>query len=97
MLSFFKKNTINIIFTITSIPVLLGMLPDMDSNNTIQMVTVYAIVIAWLASGLLIGQHELEEVLLDYIKNKNTARKSITTSKIIIWGFVALVILITLI
>ena len=97
MLSFFKKNTINIIFIITSIPVLLDMLPDLDSNNTTQMVAVSTIVIAWLISGLLIGQHELGEVLRDYIKNKNTARKLITTSKIIIGSFVALIILISLI
>ena len=73
------------------------MLPNLDRDNMAQMITVSTIVIAWLMSGLLIGQHELEEVLRDYIKNKTTAKKLITASKIIIWSFVALIILITLI
>ena len=93
MLTFFKKNTINLLFIIATFPILFGAFPIISNNEVTQLLSIVAIIIVWFVCGLLIGLHELEDILRDYIKNKKTAYKLIIVSRILIWGFISVLIL----
>ena len=58
------------------------------NNENIDSLFLLITFYIWVVLGLLVGLHELKDVLLDYTDNKELAKKLILISRIIIWGMI---------
>ncbi|MGB1361341.1 MAG: hypothetical protein ACPG8V_04415 [Alphaproteobacteria bacterium] len=64
-MALFKKHFVNILFILSSFVFLLQ-IPVADNLPMGKI---------WIISGLLVGLHELKDVILDYVGNKKVAKK----------------------
>ena len=84
-----KKHLVNILFMISTFIVLFEISFNFDGEGSDFAFYIISLYI-WIITGLLVGLHEMKDMLLDYMNNKELAKKIILTVKIIVWAGIAL-------
>ena len=87
MVYLIKKRFIDILFIALSFIVMFETryyFNNESIDSLFSLITFYI----WVVLGLLVGLHELRDVLLDYTDDKKIAKKLILISRIIIWGMI---------
>jgi succinate dehydrogenase hydrophobic anchor subunit len=87
MVYLIKKRFIDILFIALSFIVMFETryyFNNESIDSLFPLITFYI----WVVLGLLVGLHELRDVLLDYTDDKRIAKKLILISRIIIWGMI---------
>ncbi len=87
MVYLIKKRFIDILFIALSFIVMFETRYYFN-NESIDLLFPLITFYIWVVLGLLVGLHELKDVLLDYTDNKELAKKLILISRIIIWGMI---------
>ncbi|MDG1154267.1 MAG: hypothetical protein P8N25_05400 [Alphaproteobacteria bacterium] len=87
MVYLIKKRFIDILFIALSFIVMFETRYYLNNENIDSLFLLITFYI-WVVLGLLVGLHELKDVLLDYTDNKELAKKLILISRIIIWGMI---------
>ena len=86
-----KKHLVNILFMISTFIVLFEVSFNFGGEGSDFLFYIICLYI-WVITGLLVGLHEMKDMLLDYMGNKQLAYKIILTAKIIVWAGIALMI-----
>ena len=87
MVYLIKKRFIDILFIILSF-IIMFETKYYFNNESIDLLFPLIVFYIWVILGLFIGLNELKEVLLDYVENKELAKKLILISTIIVWSMI---------